>query len=201
MKILTLQNCFKRGLAKFYTRLLRGEAGKIGLGSLVYFPFHSTDISGLEIGKNSVIFSYGWILTVSEGWGVKYSPKVEIGDNVYIGFRCHIIACNHIKIGNRTVLADNVYITDNFHGFEDIAKGVMEQPLRVPGPVIIEDEVWIGERVCIMPNVTIGRHSVIGANSVVTKNIPPYSVAVGSPAVVMKQYNHESGQWESCRTK
>ena len=72
----------------------------------------------------------------------------------------------------------------------------MEQSLVVPGPVVIEDEVWLGERVCVMPNVTIGKHSVVGANSVVTKSIPPYSVAVDSPAKVIKQYNHDTKQWE-----
>jgi lipopolysaccharide O-acetyltransferase len=72
----------------------------------------------------------------------------------------------------------------------------MPQPLKVPGPVVIEDEVWLGERVCVMPNVTIGKHSVIGANSVVTKDIPPYCIAVGVPARIIKQYNHNKKQWE-----
>ncbi|OHB58918.1 MAG: hypothetical protein A2Y12_17715 [Planctomycetes bacterium GWF2_42_9] len=72
----------------------------------------------------------------------------------------------------------------------------MSQPLVNPGTVQIEDEVWLGEGVCVMPNVTIGKHSVIGSNAVVTKNIPPYSVAVGIPAKVIRQYNHETKGWE-----
>ncbi|MBL4677498.1 MAG: hypothetical protein JKY70_15040 [Mucilaginibacter sp.] len=63
-------------------------------------------------------------------------------------------------------------------------------------PVIIEDNVWIGETVSVLPGVTIGKGSIIGASAVVTKNIPPYSIAVGNPAKVIKTYNFESNSWE-----
>jgi acetyltransferase-like isoleucine patch superfamily enzyme len=89
-------------------------------------------------------------------------------------------------------MADGIYITDNLHGYEDVSRPVMPQPLKNPGPVTIEDEVWLGENVCVLPNVTIGKHSVVGSNSVVTKDIPPYSVAVGTPARVIKTYSPES---------
>ena len=64
-------------------------------------------------------------------------------------------------------------------------------------PVIIEDGCWIGEKVCIMPGVTIGRKSIIGAGSIVTKSIPGYCIAVGNPAKVIKKYNFKSHNWES----
>ena len=197
MGILKTQNFFKGKKAMFYTWLLRGDAKHIGKNSFIQPPFHSGNIRNVYIGDNVSIFAGGWIQTIPEYLRDKFNPELKIGDGTYIGHRCHIIVCDKMTIGKDVTIADNVYITDNLHGFEDISCGVMPQSLKIPGPVTIEDEAWIGERVCIMPNVTIGKHSVIGANSVVTKDIPPYSVAVGCPARVIKQYNHESGKWES----
>jgi len=200
MGILNIQNFLKHKKAQFYTWLLRGEAAHIGKNSVVYPPFHSSGgIRTLYIGDNICIHAGGWIDTATEYGKEKFDSELKIGDGTYVGHRCHIIVCDKMKIGRNVTIADNVYITDNSHGFEDISCGVMSQPLKIPGPVIIEDEVWIGERVCIMPNVTIGKHCVIGANSVVTKDIPPYSVAIGIPARVIKQYNHSTGQWEICK--
>jgi acetyltransferase-like isoleucine patch superfamily enzyme len=154
-------------------------------------------LKNLYIGDNVEIHAGGWIDIVAAYRGVNFDSALTIGDNTYIGHRCHIIVCDRMSIGKAVTIADNVYITDNLHGFEDISCGVLQQPLKVPGRVTIEDEAWIGERVCIMPNVTIGKHAVIGANSVVTKDIPPYSIAVGSPARVIKQYNPDTKSWES----
>ena len=198
MGILKLQNFFKNKKAEFYTWLLRGDAGHIGRNSLVHPPFHSWNIKGVHIGDNVNIFAGGWIQTIPEYRQDKFEPELTIGDGTYIGHRCHIIICDKMSIGKDVTIADNVYITDNLHGFEDISCGVMPQPLKVPGPVSIEDEAWIGERVCIMPNVSIGKHSVIGANSVVTKDIPEYCVAAGVPAKVIKRYNKDKNEWEKC---
>jgi acetyltransferase-like isoleucine patch superfamily enzyme len=199
MGILRLQNFLKGKKARLYTWLLRGDAGHIGKNSVVHPPFHSWNVKTLHIGDNVQIHPGGWIMTIPEYLGDKLDPEIRIGDGTYIGNRCHICACDKMRIGKDVTIADNVFISDHLHGFEDISCGVMPQPLLLPGPVVIEDEVWLGERVCVMPNVTIGKHSVIGANSVVTKDIPPYSVAVGIPAKVIKQYNHESGKWEVCK--
>lgn len=80
-------------------------------------------------------------------------------------------------------------ITDHCHGknsLDDIDSAPEHRKLISKGPIIIEDNVWIGENVCIMPGTRIGKNSIIGALSVVTKDIPPYSVAVGTPAKVIK---------------
>jgi acetyltransferase-like isoleucine patch superfamily enzyme len=201
MGILKLQNFLKTKKAQIYTWLLRGDAGHIGKNCSVYPPFNSGNIENVFIGDNVYINPGGWIQTIRKYGQDEFDAELRIGDGTYIGNRCHIIACGKMTIGKDVTIADNVYITDNLHGFDDMSCGVMPQPLKVPGPVIIEDEVWLGERVCIMPNVTIGRHSVIGANSVVTKNIPPYSIAVGIPAHIIKQYNHETKQWDTCKKR
>lgn len=113
---------------------------------------------------------------------------LSIGINVEINDACHIAALDSITIGNNVLIASQVYITDHDHGEitkEELLKHPNERPL-VYAPVIIEDDVWIGEKVAILKGVTIGKGSVIGAGAVVTKDVPPYSVAAGIPARVLK---------------
>lgn len=119
--------------------------------------------------------------------GVKLNPQLIIGNGVGFGNNCHIGCINHIEIGDNVTLGSNVLIGDHSHGdINDIETPVMKRPLRSKGPIIIEENVWIGENVCILPNVTIGKYSIIGAGAVVTHDIPSYSVAVGVPAKVIK---------------
>ncbi len=196
MDILAVQNKFYKFKGKFYSFLLSKSAGSWGHNTKIYPPFCSHNLKQFFIGNNATIHSYGWIECVTSYCKQKYYPHLEIGDNAYIGHRVHIICCGTMSIGRGVMMADGVYISDNLHGYEDISLPVEKQPLNHPGPVTIEDEVWLGENVCVLPGVTIGKHSVVGANSVVSRNIPPYSVAVGAPAKVIKQYNHESKKWE-----
>ncbi|MDY5243429.1 MAG: acyltransferase, partial [Eubacterium sp.] len=119
--------------------------------------------------------------------------KLIIKNNVSITDRCIISAANRIEIGNGCLLGRDTFITDNSHG-ENISINELnisphERNIFSKGTVIIGDNVWTGKNVCIMPNVKIGNGAIIGANSVVTHNIPPYSVAVGSPAKVIKTIN------------
>lgn len=124
--------------------------------------------------------------------GKSYSPSLVIGANVCFNFRCHVGVINKVVIGNNVLIGSNVLITDHSHGHsneEDIEMAPAKRELYSKGPVIIEDNVWIGENVSILPNVRIGHNSVIGANAVVTKDLPPYSIAVGNPVRILKIRN------------
>jgi acetyltransferase-like isoleucine patch superfamily enzyme len=197
MDFIRIQNWYKARKRLFYTKLVRGSFGAIGKGSFIAPPFHSNNPGQIFIGESVQINAFSWLdcFKMREDITIPL-PRLDIGDGTYMGHRTHICACSHLKIGKNVLIADGVYISDNLHGFEDISRPMMAQPLTNPGPVTIEDEVWLGEGVCVLPNVTIGRHSVIGSNSVVTKDIPPYSVAVGIPAKVIRRYNSETKQWE-----
>lgn len=119
--------------------------------------------------------------------GKQYHPCLSIGDNVFINSNCHIGCINKIVIGNSVMIGSGVLITDHQHGtLADSDIPVADRELVSKGAVVIEDNVWIGEHVCILSGVTIGEGSIIGANAVVTKSIPAHSLAVGVPATVIE---------------
>lgn len=130
------------------------------------------------------------------GYVQQFSSMLAIGNNVHCTEKCHIVCAGNMIIEDNVLIAPGVFITDNNHGMmPDTPGGYKEQPLLVNN-VHIEKGVWLGQRVCIMPGVTIGAYSIIGANSTVTHDIPPYSLAAGSPAKVKKTWNHDLNQWE-----
>jgi len=143
----------------------------------------------ISIGKN---FSSLYHLRL-EAWdrfqGEEFHPEIIIGDNVVCNSDVHIGAINKIIIGNNVLMASRIYISDHSHGniaFNDLEKTPAARPLYSKGPVIIEDNVWIGEGVCILPGVTIGENCIIGANAVVNKSFPKNSVVAGIPARLIK---------------
>ncbi|MBW4518926.1 MAG: acyltransferase [Scytolyngbya sp. HA4215-MV1] len=109
--------------------------------------------------------------------------NLEIGNGVSIGTYVHMWCQGGITIGNRVLIASHTAITSVTHNHSkaDMRKDTIRQP------VIIEDDVWIGAHAVILPGITIGKGAVIGANSVVTKDVAPYSIMIGSPAKVHKQ--------------
>jgi acetyltransferase-like isoleucine patch superfamily enzyme len=115
------------------------------------------------------------------------NPVVTIGDRCLIGRGSGIVGHFSIEIGNDVWTGHNVYITDQNHGYEDVTRPISQQsqPERA---VKIGDGSWLGYGSVVLPGVTIGEHCVIGANSVVTRDVPSFSVAVGVPARVIKKY-------------
>ncbi len=107
-----------------------------------------------------------------------------------------------VSIGNNVLLASKIYISDCSHGsyagdeYDSHPDSIPhDRPLHAK-PVVIEDNVWLGEFVSVLPGVTIGRGTIVGANSVVSKDLPPYVIAVGTPAKAIKVFNHETKKWE-----
>lgn len=117
-----------------------------------------------------------------------------IGDHVIISESCFISACNRIVIEENVGISPNVMIIDNSRKPGDVIRPSKEQKIEV-GTVQIGADSWIAYGACVLPNVTIGRHCIIGALSVVNRDVPPYSVAVGSPARVVKRYDFDRKEW------
>lgn len=125
---------------------------------------------------------------IQEGTAFYSRENIEIGDNVYIGPKNIFFGYGGISVGSGSILAHNVEIHTRNHNYdsEDL-ESIPYDKVYVYKPVVIEENVWIGAHVKISPGVTIGEGSVIGLGAVVTKDIPPYSIAGGNPAKVIKQ--------------
>ena len=137
------------------------------------------------LGDNSTIEDF---CTINNGVG-----DVLIGHRTRIGMSNVLIG--PVTIGNDVILAQNVVMSGLNHGYEDINIPPHKQPVTRK-IIILEDEVWVGANSVILAGVTIGKHAVVAAGSVVTKNVPPYSVVAGNPARVIKQYNPKTNVWE-----
>jgi acetyltransferase-like isoleucine patch superfamily enzyme len=145
----------------------------------------------MTLGDYASINSKAWILALKQN---NIEPHLIIEDGVRIGRFSHIVALRSVVIKKNVLIADKVYISDNLHGYEDINQPIINQPILFKNSVEIGENSWIGENVSII-GASIGKHCVIGANSVVTRNIPDYSVAIGSPAKVIKRYNSDTKLW------
>ena len=158
-------------------------------------------------GKKYIDFGHG--LTTGVGCRLeafrlvdRSRPILKFGDRVQINDYVHICAMESVEIGNDVLMASHVYISDNSHGFyKDGIKGSNPDVPPIEreystSPVVVEDNVWVGEGVMILPGVRIGKGAIIGAHSVVNRDIPDQCIAAGSPARIIKRYNKVSGQWE-----
>jgi lipopolysaccharide O-acetyltransferase len=156
-------------------------------------------------GKNRIVF--GKRLTTGVDCRLDAFPKTNdnclfMGDDIQLNDYVHIGAIEEVTIGNNVLIASKVFITDHNHGYYGDDINSQSSPMIPPSeralssaPVHISDNVWLGEFVCVLPGVTIGKGSIIGAMSVVSKSIPEYSIAVGSPARVIKRYDFVTQQW------
>ena len=164
-----------------------------GHNSKINSPLRIDGKKHIKIGNHVLVQYKTWLaclpLTGTE------NPILIIEDNATIGNFNHIYATKKIIIEDGVLTADKVYITDNLHSYENVEMPVVKQPIKQISEVVIGEGSWLGENVCVI-GAKIGKHCVIGANAVVTKDIPDYSVAVGVPARIIKRYNFETQQWE-----
>ena len=130
----------------------------------------------------------------------KFTPHLKIGNYSHAEQRCQIFCANSVSIGEHVIISSDVYITDVVHEFADITLDILEQPLNF-GTTVIGDYSFIGTGVKIIKPVCIGAHAIIGANSVITKDVPPYCVVAGSPARIIRKYDFKTKRWEPFYTK
>lgn len=176
---------------------------------LIYHPylfFYFTVKNGLFVKRHSDIHKIKRIKfgkNVSLGYNTRITfhqqnseKKLFIGDNVYICNRTSFIVGDRITIGENVLIASDVCFISHNHGFDpELSIPYKNQELTYK-QINVKEGTWIGEKAIILPGVTIGKKCIIGAGSVVTKNIPDYSIAVGNPAKVIKQYDFFTGKWE-----
>lgn len=155
------------------------------------YPFEMQGGRYISIGRGCIIGKDVRLNAIDRWQDETFTPEIIIGEHTLVSPRCHIGCINHIIIGNHVKLGDRVYITDHVHGHslrEEMDTPPFDRPLVSRGGVTIEDFVQVGENCVILPGVTIGRGAIVGAGAIVTKDLPPYCVAAGNPAKVIKQF-------------
>ena len=165
---------------RWFIRLLAPLYQHRGRGSKIYHSVRmvTPPYRKFSLGRRSVVESYACINNAV--------GNVIIGDHTRIGLHCTIIG--PVTIGSHVNLAQGITVTALNHNFEDTAKRIDEQGITTK-EVIIGDDVWIGTNAVILPGVTIGRHSVVAAGAVVTKDVPDSCIVGGVPASIIKRIN------------
>ena len=168
----------------------------------LFVSFNARVIKGYPrlICKKNIQFGFAFTAGVDFRAESLYGGEITIGDRCKLNDYVHLGAKYSISIGDECLFGSRVTIIDHQHG--DYKSSLCSNPLESPdmriltgAPIAIEDRVWLGEGVVIMPGVTVGAGSIVGANSVVTKDIPCASIAVGIPAEVKKIYDAKKGTW------
>lgn len=163
---------------RWYVRMLAPLYQHRGRGSKIYWSVRmdTPPYRDFSLGRKSVVESY---CCINNAVG-----DVTIGDQTRIGIHCTVIG--PVRIGNNVNLAQGITVTALNHNFEDASRRIDEQGISTK-PVVIGDDVWIGANAVILPGVTIGRHVVVAAGAVVTKDVPDNCVVGGVPAKVIKE--------------
>jgi len=161
------------------------------------FQLELQNESNIEIGKN-VALGEGCKLLCWENY--QYGPKslnpsIKIGDRVRVTRDLVIQCAGNVSIGNDVLIASNVFMVDYNHGMSPNSTSYGLNPLLISF-ICIQDGCWIGNNVIILPGVTIGKKSIVGAGSIVTHDVPPFSLVAGNPARLIKHYNEDQGKWQ-----
>lgn len=172
-----------------YSVLMR----KFHFGSVIIKPMLIKGYKNIDIGKNVLIRNYARIEVVQP----QNDSVIVIGNNVNIEQNVHIIGRCKIVIGNNVTITPNCSIVDVIHPYEDIwdETKIGNRISDKCKPVIIGEGTFIGTKSHVNPGVIIGKHCIIGANSVVTSNLPDYTVATGAPAKIIRKFSAEENKW------
>jgi acetyltransferase-like isoleucine patch superfamily enzyme len=169
--------------ARIHYEFMRREA-------FVRWPVHGNVLEmliegRLEIGPNTLLEPNVWLT----GPG---SARIRIGSGTFLNIAVMVASLELVEIGDHCMFANGCFVTDSGHRFDDPVVPVPWQGFTTKGPTRIGDNVWCGANVVVTSGVTIGQRCVIGANSVVTADIPPFTVAAGAPARVLREIEYSS---------
>ena len=169
--------------------------GRFGPGSYIAEPFTMSCPERIDIGENVYIGPGAWFSVVDEHNERRYEPRIWIGDGASLGPGLVIACIGEISIGPRVLAGPRVFIGDTYHDYRDPDTAVADQPMSSPRPVVIGSGAFLGVGSVILPGVTIGERACIGANAVVTSDVPPNAVVAGVPARVIKRWDDDNKRW------
>lgn len=178
--MVSLFKIFKKALTRLYVLLIKSSFASFGKNSVINFPATVNFPKSIAIGQDVWIREHAWLNCA----GDDHAQKLSIGDGSYIGRFVHINAYESVVLEDHVLISDRVFISDVHHEFSDDIKPIIKQGVTHPKPILLKSGCWIGIGACIMPGVTIGRNAIVGANAVVTQDIPDGTIALGIPARV-----------------
>lgn len=184
-------NALRRMLA---ARATRRQIKALGRKSFTASPRHIWGGDSIRIGDEVTIYRDARFEAFKPKSG---DHSIVIGDGTVIHPGVHIGAVERVEIGRFVLMAAGCYITDHDHDWSDPFDPPISNDRVIVKPTRVCDYAWLGERVMVLKGVTIGERAVIGAGSLVTRDVPPFSVAVGAPARVVKTWDHEAGVWRN----
>jgi acetyltransferase-like isoleucine patch superfamily enzyme len=160
-------------------------------GAFVRWPVHGNVLEmlregRLEVGAHTLLEPNVWLTAPAPA-------RIRIGSGTFLNLGVMVAAVELVEIGDDCMFANGCFVTDGNHRFDDPEQPVTWQGFTSKGPTRVGDNVWFGANVVVTSGVTIGERSVIGANSVVTEDVPPFSIAAGVPARVLRQVEYAPG--------
>lgn len=183
-------NGLYKAISKFFYRHFFFSFGK---NSKIVAPLALRNTRNISIGERTTVNNGVFMMVENNGVSDDIC-HLYIGNGVTLGHSNHIVALDSVIIEDNVLTADRVYISDNVHDYDNIELPISHQKVLSKKPTRVGEGSWLGENVCVI-SANIGKHCVIGANSVVVKDIPDYSVAVGSPAIVIKRFDVNTKKW------
>ncbi len=179
-----------------YARLFRLIFGwrfkQFGRGTSIVFPAGIEGAANIALGDDVYIAAGSYLAAVAHTGASEC--RLEVGAGCRIGRFNHLYATQRVVLGANVLTANGVYISDNLHGWRDPHRPIVHQPIVQNGVVEIGEGSWLGHNACVL-GVRIGRHCVVGANAVVTRDLPDHCVAVGAPAFIIKRYDPAMQAW------
>jgi lipopolysaccharide O-acetyltransferase len=174
-----------RARNKAFTVAAAGAFAEFGRRSVIQPPVRLKGEQRISVGDDVFVGAGSWLQTLA---GDGFAGRLRIGDGTSIAGTCVLSAACSVTLGRKVLLARNVYISDHIHQYDDPATAILDQGLGRLEPVEVGDGAWLGQNVVVCPGVHIGRGAVVGANSVVTEDIPDRTLAVGAPARVVRVF-------------
>lgn len=192
---LTLSWMFAKLRSAFYSNLLNAPGLNVGRRCTI------RGMRRISMGRSVFIYDGLWLEAIQNYRGQSFAPKISIGDRVSFSKDVHVTCIERIDIGNGVLFGSRVYVSDHNHGRyagerqSHPAEPPAERELAPGGPVIIEDNVWIGDNVVIVGPARIGAGTIVAANSVVKGDIPSSMMIAGAPAKPIKRFDPELKIW------
>lgn len=178
--------------ARLFRALMGWRFARFGRATSVVAPLGIEGPENIHLGSSVYVAAHSY-LAARPLTGVA-DCRLEIGDGCSLGRFNHIYATRRVVLQPRVLTANGVYISDNLHDYRNPDVAIVDQPIRQIGDVEIGEGSWLGHNACVL-GVRVGRHCVVGANAVVTRDVPDHCVVVGAPAVIIRRLDPASGRW------